>query len=164
MNIKLEDFHSTARLSLGKDSGYFPVVTTTNGADILIVYRAGAGHMGISGRLEAIRSEDEGSSWSEPVVVADSDLDDRNPSLGVTEDGVIVVAYHVNGNYKGRKEYDPRLKNLHTYVTRSKDGGKSWETPYKLNLDSFYGFSPYGQMLTLGDAPSFYQYMDQPLG
>ncbi len=150
MQIKVENFASTKRVALGKDSGYFPVIATTNGEDVLIVYRAGAGHMGIKGRLEAIRTVD-GENWSEPVVIADSARDDRNPAIGVTKGGTIVVAYHVNGNYRGEKEYDPKLKNLNTYITSSRDGGITWETPYELNLELFDGLSPYGQMLTLDD-------------
>ncbi len=151
MMIEVQHFPSTVRLSLGNDSGYFPVVTTTGKEDIVIVYRAGAGHMGISGRLEAISSRDEGATWSEPAIVACSELDDRNPSVGVTDDGAIVVAYHRNGNYVGDREYDTGLRNFHTYLTRSEDGGRTWQKPYKLDLERFYGFSPYGQMLTLKD-------------
>lgn len=151
MTIVIKDFRSTIKNSFERDSGYFPVVATTNSEDIIIVYRAGAGHMGLGGRLELIRSNDGGLSWSNPVIVADSKLDDRNPSIGVTEDGIIIVAYHVNGNYRGERKYDGSLRNLHTCITRSKDGGRTWEQPYKLDLNAFDGFSPYGQMARFKD-------------
>jgi len=149
MPVKIEELPSSRKLVLGRDCGYFPVVSTMGGEHILIVYRAGAGHMGINGRLEAIISHDDGLCWTDPIVVADSPLDDRNPSIGVTKDGIVVVAYHVNGNYVGDERCDPTMNRLYTYLARSHDGGRTWEEPYELNVRDFRGYSPYGQMLTL---------------
>jgi hypothetical protein len=116
----------------------------------VIVYRAGAGHIGITGRLEAVRSCDA-VGWSDPVVLADSQWDDRNPAVGVTVEGTIVVAYHLNGCYAGPRQYDPKLGRFKTCLTRSTDGGATWERPWALNLEAFNGLSPYGQMFALDD-------------
>lgn len=150
MRIRIEELPSTRSVVLGEDSGYFPVVATVTGTDVVILWRAGAGHMGVAGRLEAVRSDD-GETWSEPVAVADGKWDDRNPAVGVTAGGVIVVAYHVNGCYGDAGQYDPQLGRLRTRLTRSRDGGRTWEDAYPLSLTDFDGLSPYGQMLTVDD-------------
>lgn len=150
MQIRVEELPSSRRFTLGEDCGYFPVVASVTGSDVLIVWRAGAGHMGITGRLEAVRSDDA-ATWAEPVVIADSEWDDRNPAVGVTRGGVIVVAYQGNGCYAGERQYETKLGRFRTRLARSRDGGKSWEQSYPLNLAEFDGLSPYGQMLTPDD-------------
>ncbi len=150
MQVRIAELPSTRGFELGRDCGYFPVVAAAGGSAVVIVWRAGAGHMGITGRLEAVRSDD-GEHWSQPAVVAQSDWDDRNPAVGVTPGGVIVVAYHGNGCYSGESQYEPALGRLRTRLTRSRDGGRTWDPPYGLNLPEFDGLSPYGQMLALAD-------------
>lgn len=149
--IDVRTLPSTRISELGQDSGYFPVVATTTGSDVVIIYRAGAGHIGRAGRLECVRSDNQGQTWSPPSVVADSERDDRNPAIGVTHSGTIVVGYHVNGCYDPEGKYDREKGDFDTFLTRSHDGGATWETPYPLNYEPLNGRSPYGQMLTQED-------------
>lgn len=73
--------------------GYFPVAQRLLDGRIVVVMRGGAEHLGLKGRLDMIFSSDEGKTWSKPVVVNDSPIDDRNPALGMAKDGTIVVGF-----------------------------------------------------------------------
>ncbi len=149
--IDLRALPGTSVTVLAQDCGYFPVIARLGGERVIVVYRAGGGHMGIGGRLEAVTSSDGGQTWRKPTIVADGPKDDRNPAVGVTRSGDIVVAYHVNGNYAGPKEYVPQKGDFATALTRSSDGGRTWTEPYPLNLPSFNGMSPYGQTFHMTD-------------
>lgn len=97
-----------------------------------------------------IFSADEGATWSQPVLVNDSPIDDRNPAFGVAKSGDLVVGFYRTANYDASGKYDPHLgKEMSTWVTRSKDGGKTWLPPTPIDCkDIGYG-SPYGRILTL---------------
>ena len=91
--LHVDALSSTERIRVTRDSGYFPRSVVTRDGVIVIVYRAGAGHMGSGGYLASVRSEDNGRTWSEPVtVVASPPNDDRNPALGIAHDGTLICA------------------------------------------------------------------------
>jgi len=137
-----------------KDGGLFPVLALT-GDTIVAVLRGGAGHLGLDGRIEVVRSLDGGQSWTPPAVVADSDSDDRNPAFGVTAGGTLVMAYHRQGNYdeqgNWRRRDDMEASRVEIRVTRSQDGGLTWEQPYPLGVDLLQSGSPYGKIVALAD-------------
>jgi len=154
MTIYVKDLPSTKRHVLGKDSGYFPAIASAGGDHVIIVHRAGAGHMGKSGRLEAFISEDAGESWSKPVPVAsDAKWDVRETGIGVTPSGTMVAAYFINKNYTDApKGYNEAGRDFEMRVTRSRDGGWTWEPsfPFYLNVE-YPGYSPYRQNVMLED-------------
>jgi len=134
-----------------KEAGYFPVLATISEREVIAVLRSCAGHVGIEGRLDVVRSEDCGDSWSEPIVVADSDRDDRNPALGIAKSGTIVLAYHAQGSYDANGKFAPSLRNVDMHVIRSHDGGITWEEPYLLNFEPLRPHSAYGKIVTMSD-------------
>src|SRR5918993_33427 len=77
--------------------GYFPVACRLQDGRIAVVLRGGAPHVGIKGRLDIVFSTDEGKTWTKPTVVADHELDDRNPAFGQAKDGTLVVGYWLAG-------------------------------------------------------------------
>jgi len=152
MAIHVRELPSTKVHVLGTNSGYFPAVATTDGRHVVIVHRAGAGHMGRSGRLDAVISEDGGDSWSQPVTVADSEWDDRDPEVGVAPSGEVLVAYHVDRNYTSEERgYEATHFDQEVRLTRSRNGGRTWEAPYSLNIQECRCLFPYGQMVTMPD-------------
>ena len=44
--------------------GYFPVICGLGGAACVVVLRGGAGHLGLDGRLDTVRSLDAGRTWA----------------------------------------------------------------------------------------------------
>lgn len=137
-----------------KDGGLFPVLALS-GDTVVATLRGGAGHLGLDGRMEIIRSLDGGRTWSPPAVVADSERDDRNPAFGVTQAGTLVLSYHRQGNYDEQGNWRRREameeRRVEVMVTRSHDQGLTWECPYPLGVDLLAAGSPFGKIVTLAD-------------
>lgn len=132
--------------------GYFPVALRLKDGRIAVVLRGGAEHLGIKGRLDIVFSKDEGATWTKPAVVVDSPLDDRNPAFGQAADGTLVVGFYRTAQYDDRGRYDPTLpKPITTWVTRSRDGGQTWEDPRPIDVSDISWGSPYGKILTMPD-------------
>lgn len=144
----------TAEVIAYKDGGLFPVLALAGDA-VIAVLRGGAGHLGLDGRIEIVRSLDAGQSWSHPAVVADSEVDDRNPAFGVTPRGALILAYHQQGNYdeagNWRRREAMEQSRVAIQVTRSHDQGLTWETPYPLGVDLLAAGSPFGKIVALAD-------------
>lgn len=128
--------------------GYFPVIVGLPSNELFVMLRGGAPHMGIDGRLDLVRSTDSGDTWSAPLVVVDSDKDDRNPAFGRAANGILVLAYHWQAGYDDDGRWNPGPYKQDTKVTRSQDGGKTWDPPELLNLEIQRGNSPFGTMFT----------------
>ncbi len=126
--------------------GYFPVIAANESGEILVVLRGGAGHLGLGGRLDAVRSTDGGLTWTEPVTIADSIRDDRNPAMGFNADGIAILGYHWQGSYDDEGAWAPGKGPTDTRVLRSTDGGTSWGEDLKLNWLPLNGTSPFGKI------------------
>ncbi len=116
----------------------FPDVCRLKNGDLLCVFYAGYGHVSQpsaqlpqGGRVCAVRSTDEGKSWSAPTVVVDTPADDRDPSIACLPDGTLLCNFFTYGQYG---ECD-------TCIARSGDGGKTWSTP-ELVAPSFATSTP----------------------
>ena len=137
-----------------KDGGLFPVLALS-GDTVVATLRGGAGHLGLDGRMEIIRSLDGGRTWSPPAVVADSAVDDRNPAFGVTNGGTLILAYHRQGNYNEQGNWRRREameeSRVEVMVTRSHDHGLTWARPYPLGVDLLAAGSPFGKIVTQAD-------------
>ena len=141
-----------ATTSLVASKAMFPVLVRLSDGRLAAVIRGGAGHLGLAGRLDVIFSEDDGKSWSEPIVVNDSPLDDRNPAVGVAKSGALVVAFYRTANYDETGKYNPFLgKEASAWTTRSEDGGKTWQAAVPLDCREHGYGSPYGRMVTMPD-------------
>ncbi len=147
--IDCRRFPSATEVYLCRDFGYFPVLVNVRGEEILAVVRAGAGHVGVTGRLEAVRSPDGGRTWEAPVVIVDTQADDRNPAVGVAPDGSVVLAYHAQGSYGEDGSWMPQLRRVQMRVTRSHDGGRSWEDNRPLGFAGMEKHSAFGRIVTL---------------
>lgn len=81
----------------------WPAITRTANGDILVTYCRSDEHMGPSGAILAVRSRDEGQTWSSPTVVRDSLLDDRECGITRLSDGRLLV--HVWSTHHTREAY-----------------------------------------------------------
>ena len=137
--------------------GLFPVLTIAPGGAVAGIVRGGAGHLGLGGRVEVIRSLDGGDTWSPPAVIADSAWDDRDYACGSTPAGTLIVAYHrtgcydTAGNYRHERYRDSPAPPAEVRVTRSHDAGLTWAPPALLAVPALPVSNPYGKIVTLGD-------------
>lgn len=86
-------------------------------------------------------SGDEGKTWQEQPIFTDSTKFNIRieRALICTRSGAVIVAF-MNDKERASWKWDPAISDspgakLPTYVVRSPDGGKSWETPQKLHDD-----------------------------
>ena len=139
-----------------QDGGLFPVLALSRDGVVVAVLRGGAGHIGREGRMEVLRSLDNGLTWTPPNLLADSEDDDRNPAFGVSSQGTLILLYHrqhnydADGNYQGGVRISDR-KPVAIMATRSFDNGLTWEEPYPLSIDALPTGSPYGKIVSLDD-------------
>jgi hypothetical protein len=94
---------SRSVVAAGWGIGYFPLALRLIRGDLIAVIRGGAEHMGSGGRLDVVRSADGGITWSKkPRTIFDTPADDRNPALGQTSGGTVVLGFlTVTGYAKG---------------------------------------------------------------
>ncbi len=140
-----------------RDGGLFPVLALADPGIVVAVLRGGAGHLGLAGRIDIVRSFDAGLTWSPPAVVVDSERDDRNPALGRAPDGTLVLVYQCQGSYDQDGVYRPALRDadgtrpVELMVTRSPDAGLSWSAPAPLGMAALAAGSPFGKIVGLED-------------
>lgn len=141
-----------------KKSGRYvawPMISKTASGELLVVFSGDReGHVCPYGKTFLMRSADDGQSWSEPELVNDSPLDDRDAGLCVCPDGTLIVSWfttwcnpadetlpaawreHLSKippetvaqwTREGATDSDT-VKRGH-WIRRSTDNGRSWEEP-----------------------------------
>lgn len=130
-----------------RGQGYFPVMVKLKDGALGAVIRGGAPHIGVKGRLDWIRSEDGGRSWSKPTGIVDSKWDDRNPSLGQMADGTIVMGYAEASTYDERGKWNTSAGSYDLFYVTSQDGGKTWSDKRKLYCGPIINGSPFGRII-----------------
>ncbi len=132
MDTPLRDEQPPFRvISLGAAAGpyqAFPDVCRCANGDLLAVFYAGYGHVSLptaawpkGGRIGMVRSSDDGRTWTETAVLFDSDLDDRDPHIAQMSDGSLVCTFFQYWR-------DGNQTRFVTCLTRSRDGGRTWDT------------------------------------
>ena len=81
--------------------GYFPRMEILKNGDLLVSVKAGAAHVGKTGRADVVRSTDGGRTWGKPVTVFDlPGRDDAIDAMGRLSDGTLIagiVSYSWDG-------------------------------------------------------------------
>jgi hypothetical protein len=106
---------SCANLSVGMRRG--PRVVRTK-SSVIVTAIGGAQGAGKDGDLMAWRSEDDGKTWSRPVIVNDQADAAREGlhAMGLSPDGTLWCVW-----------LDLRRQNTEVYASRSADDGRHWE-------------------------------------
>ena len=132
----------------------WPTMIRRQSGEIVAVYSGGReGHHCPFGRLEMIRSQDDGKTWSWPQVILDTPIDDRDAGLCETSTGSLLVTTFTSIGFErylaNSAGWDPERVERWTAVTRSlsseqrkalvgkwmlrsTDGGATWSSPYRV--------------------------------
>ena len=147
----------------------WPTVARRRNGQLLVVYSGGREeHVCPFGRVEMMRSDDEGKTWGWPCVLMDTEIDDRDAGVMETAKGTILVTTFTSLAYEavlaraeqaaaeGKPTWEPaRLERwqaahrrlsaegrkalLWQWMLRSTDGGLTWSAPYKVPINSPHG-------------------------
>lgn len=149
----------------------FPDVCRCANGDLLCVFYAGYDHVSLpnavlphGGRICAVRSTDDGKTWTPAELVADTPWDDRDPSIVCQRDGTLLCNWFTYyGNPQDAKP-DAGVKYKELWLTTSRDQGQTWSEPYLIpNLaNACYGCS--SPIIELSDGtllwPIYREYQD----
>jgi hypothetical protein len=139
----------------------WPTLGRTRSGELLVVYSGGReAHICPFGRVELMRSRDDGRSWSWPQILWDSPIDDRDSGVLATPQGSLLVTTFTSLAYQpllekakgwpedklqrwraaqGRLSAGERESLVGCWMLRSTDGGLSWSAPYRVPLNSPHG-------------------------
>jgi len=124
----------------------FADVCRTASGELLCVFYAGYGHVSDprdslpnGARIALCRSRDNGLTWSPAEVVADTPIDDRDPSIIALPNGELLVTFMT---------YDSkRAAGTHqVFSVRSSDNGKTWSQPQPVD-------TPFTQLEAISTPP-----------
>jgi len=143
--------------------GWPTLARRANGELLLVCSGGRESHVCPFGRIELMRSHDNGTTWSWPEVVMDGPIDDRDAGVLETAKGTLLVttftslAYEPLLNKKEKTENSPaeklarwqaahhrvsaeqRQAALGVWMKRSTDGGVTWSGRYDCLVDSPHG-------------------------
>jgi sialidase-1 len=144
-------------------NGWPTVARRANGELVLVCSGGREEHVCPFGRLDFLKSTDEGATWSYPRVILDGDIDDRDAGIVETKEGTLlattftslayepILAQAESGNawpaerlerwraVQRRTTPEERKKQLGAWMIRSTDGGRSWSPRYDCVVDSPHG-------------------------
>ena len=111
----------------------FPDACRLADGDIMAVFYAGYGHVALpndqwpkGGRICMVRSSDEGRTWTEPEILYDDDIDNRDPHIARMSDGTLICSFFSLKQVD--RSVSPRgFTSQGVQIVCSKDGGKTWD-------------------------------------
>lgn len=147
----------------------WPTLMRRADGELLLVFSGGReSHVCPFGRLEMMRSKDDGVTWGWPQVLYDGPIDDRDAGICETRSGALLVTTFTSLAYEellkksqGKKPGEPgaftdlqtrewqavhnrltpqqRQQELGCWMMRSSDGGVTWSARFRVPVDSPHG-------------------------
>ncbi|GAB4142614.1 MAG: hypothetical protein Kow0040_31640 [Thermogutta sp.] len=146
----------------------WPTVARRKSGELLLVYSGGReAHVCPFGRVELMRSHDDGKTWTYPQVILDSPIDDRDAGVLETDRGTILVTTFTSLAYEPilkraeaaagtpgawpdeklrrwqaaheRVDAEGRDAALDVWITRSTDDGITWSQRQRCIVSSPHG-------------------------
>ena len=151
----------------------WPSVCRLKNGDVLAVFSGDRDdHVCPHGKIQMVRSHDDGETWSPPQTIADGPIDDRDVGIVQLPDGELFAFYFTSTAYRSLfkahpeyKEFDDKLtpearaKATGNFAVWSRDNGKTWSAPRKLDIK---GQAPHGPtLLRDGSLLQLGRYWDQ---
>jgi sialidase-1 len=148
----------------------WPTVTQIQSGELLVVFSGNRdAHVCPFGITQMVRSRDNGKSWSKPVTINNTPLDDRDAGILQTTKGTLLVNWFTSVAFDHPRYYEkhPEWKRhaeklggetreywLGNWTRRSLKNGKTWETPVKQLVSAPHGPIELrdGRILYLGTA------------
>ncbi len=148
---------------IAKEPGRYigwPTIAKTASGELLAVFSGDRDeHVCPWGKTELVRSSDNGKTWSAPVTINNTPLDDRDAGIIVTRKGTIIVSWFTSLAFDDSNYYkhypadvvaswrrhaeklgpETRKQWLGSWVRRSTDGGRTWGDPIRMQ-----GSTPHG--------------------
>lgn len=136
----------------------WPTLTQRSNGELLVVCSGGRqDHVCPFGRVDFMRSQDEGNTWTFPRTVLDGPIDDRDAGILETAKGSILVTTFTSLAYEpilksrsgeerkrweaahNRVDAEQRKAALGTWMIRSTDGGVTFSGRYRVPVNSPHG-------------------------
>ncbi|MFP6767384.1 MAG: sialidase family protein [Planctomycetaceae bacterium] len=138
----------------------WPTLAKRKNGQLLLVCSGGReSHVCPFGRVELMRSDDNGATWTWPQTLIDSAIDDRDAGVVETAAGSLLVTtftslafeksnYFPKGDpqrvarWKAGRDRVPktvREKMLGEWMIRSTDDGQNWSAPFRCGINSPHG-------------------------
>lgn len=133
----------------------WPTITRRKNGELLLVYSGSReSHICPFGRVELMRSLDNGNTWTYPEVLLDTAIDDRDAGICETSKGSLLVTTFTSLAYEKELPKHPEWNALHNRVSaaqrkalldcwmlRSTDG-ITWSAAFRVPLNSPHGPIP----------------------
>ena len=139
-------------------------VARRQNSELVLTYSGGReSHVCPFGRVEFMKSTDDGQTWSWPQVIHDGPIDDRDSGIVETSQGTLLATTFTSLAYEpslekqlasptwslerlqrwqaanGRLSSRERQNRLGQWIQRSTDGGATWSPPYSSIVNSPHG-------------------------
>lgn len=152
----------------------WPTLLRRRNGELIVAYSGGReGHVCPFGRVEIIRSNDNGQNWSWSQVVMDTPIDDRDAGVAETPKGTLLVStftslafekpfqeakgWSAERTERWQSVYrattpEQRQSLIGSWLVRSTDGGLTWSSPYRVPVMAPHGpvATPSGRLLYAG--------------
>ena len=95
----------------------WPTIIRTRAGELIIAFSGDRdSHICPYGKTEIVRSQDEGRPWSEPVVILNTPLDDRDAGLVETPDGTLISSWFTSVEFGDNPVHKAHAKTLSQQV------------------------------------------------
>lgn len=125
----------------GRQCSWPSVAKAADGSLVAVFSGDRAAHVCPFGKVQMVKSEDDGETWSTPRTIGKTKLDDRDAGIVTLPDGRLFVTWFNSVAYRKYAqwlEFDrsttdaERRANWGYYGIWSSDNGKTWTAPEKL--------------------------------
>lgn len=127
----------------------WPTIVKTKEGELIVAFSGDReAHVCPWGKTQLVRSRDNGQTWSTPVTINNTPLDDRDAGIIQTDKGTLVVswftslAFEKNDAYRRHREkISEETKNqwFGSWIRRSEDNGRTWGDYIKVEASAPHG-------------------------